>query len=471
MLEKKPKKRQEAQPLAAVDASSASSVLVSSPTIIEENAPKVKVAKATSERSTKKEHKNKGGLTMSSKVADLNLKFYEEQIEGTLEDFKARVEAVPRDEYWVLAIVHDRDQVADEIFVESFKKLHIHTLTLKRGKDKDGRTERRKVSTFLNLLGVNFREGVDDAIWENRGVERIKNLGAAVAYLTHETPEAEASGKEIYDRCEIFSNLTPEEIDQLREGYVSISHSKHKVNIDEQIALADDAFKVGYTGAKSWDEFEASLPFVLQKGSTYNLLRKRYSQGVDRRMEERTDILRLCVFIKGEANQGKTYAAKPAFDEKGLRVIKIGDGGKTGKFDSLTDAHDVLILDDAIVHDVLGMADNNAVKVYRRGAENPYWCGSYFIVTSNLSFEDWAKRCGVDDYTMTAAKSRFYICDILEQADGRKFLHVPFDCISKRGTPTEQRARRDRFIEFRKDFERIINEYRPSDEEVDYSMI
>lgn len=66
---------------------------------------------------------------MSSKVADLNLKFYEEQIDGTLEDFKARVEAVPRDEYWVLAIVHDRDQVADEIFVESFKKLHIHTLT------------------------------------------------------------------------------------------------------------------------------------------------------------------------------------------------------------------------------------------------------------------------------------------------------------------------------------------------------
>ena len=266
MLEKKPKKRQEAQPLAAVDASSASSSCSSSPTIIEENAPKVKAAKATSERSTKKEHKNKGGLTMSSKVADLNLKFYEEQIEGTLEDFKARVEAVPRDEYWVLAIVHDRDQVADEIFVESFKKLHIHTLTLKRGKDKDGRAERRKVSTFLNLLGVNFREGVDDAIWENRGVERIKNLGAAVAYLTHETPEAEASGKEIYDRCEIFSNLTPEEIDQLREGYVSISHSKHKVNIDEQIALADDAFKVGYTGAKSWDEFEASLPFVLQKG-------------------------------------------------------------------------------------------------------------------------------------------------------------------------------------------------------------
>ena len=47
-LDKKPKKRQEAQPLAAVDASSASSSVASSPTIIDENAQKVKASKTSS---------------------------------------------------------------------------------------------------------------------------------------------------------------------------------------------------------------------------------------------------------------------------------------------------------------------------------------------------------------------------------------------------------------------------------------
>ncbi len=466
-LEKKPKKRQEAQPLAAVDASVASSSVASSPTIIEENAPKVKASKATSGKASK----NKSGLVMSSTVSDLNIKIYEEQLVGTIDEFKERVRSIDKTEYSVLAIIHDKDLVADEIFVEAFKKLHIHIMMLKEGKDANNRTLRRKVSTFLNVVGVQFREGLDDIIWNEHGVERVQDVGASVAYLTHETPQAQKDGKEIYDRSEIITNLDPDEVQQLREGYERACEATRRVNLKTQAELADKARLFGYTGAISWEQFEADLPFVLQKGSTYTLLRKRYAEGVAQRMEERTDILRLCVFIKGEANQGKTYAAKHAFDGKGLRVLKIGDGGKTGKFDKVSEDHDVLILDDAICHDVLGMADNNAVQVYKRGADNPYWCGEYFIITSNLSFEDWAKRCGVDEYTMKAAKSRFYICDILEQADGRKFLHVPLDCISKRGTPEEQERRRDRFIDFRKDFERIINEYRPDGRVVDYSMI
>ena len=466
-LEKKPKKRQEAQPLAAVDASSASSSVVSSPTSIEENTQNVKASKATSAKTVK----NKSGLVMSSTVSDLNIKVYEEQLVGGLDEFKERVRSIDKTDYAVLAIVHDRDLVADEIFVEAYKKLHVHIMMLKQGVDANNRKLRRKISTFLNVAGVEFREGLDDNIWAEHGVERVLDVGASVAYLTHETPQAQKDGKEIYDRSEIITNLEPDEVQQLREGYEKIVGATRRVNIKDQAELAAQARLFGYTGTKTWEEFEADLPFVLQKGSTYTLLRKRYSEGVDQRMEERTDILRLCVFIKGEANQGKTYAAKHSFDGQGLRVIKIGDGGKTGKFDNLTEAHDVLILDDAIVSDLLGMADNNAVKVYRRNGDNPYWCGSYFIITSNLSFENWAKRCGVDDYTISAAKSRFYICEILEQDDGRKFLHCPADCVSTRGTYDEQVARRDMFIEFRKRFENIINQYRPDGRAVDYSMI
>ena len=464
-LDKKPKKRQEAQPLAAVDASSASSSVASSPTIIDENAQKVKASKTSSAKTVK----NKSGLVMSSTVPDLNIKIYEEQLPDGLEEFKKRVPTIPKDDFAVLAIVHDRDLVADEIFVESLKKPHIHIMILKQGVDANNRKQRRKVSTFLNVLGIEFREGLDEMIWAERGVERIKDVGESVAYLTHETPQAQKDGKEIYERSEIITNLDNDEVQQLREGYERIVGATRRVNIKDQAELADKARLFGYTGSVSWEQFEADLPFVLQKGSTYNLLRKRYSEGVDQRMEERTDILRLCVFIQGEANQGKTYAAKHAFDGQGLRVLKVGDGGKTGKFDRLSEDHDVLILDDAIVHDVLGMADNNAVQVYKRGADNPYWCGSYFIITSNFSFEQWAERCGIDSHTMDAAKSRFYICQVGENSDGSKFLHV--DSYSTRGTYEEQVVRRDRFIEFRKKFENIINQYRPDGRVVDYSMI
>ena len=324
---------------------------------------------------------------------------------------------------------------------------------------------------MLALLGVVFRPELDELIWRERGVERIKTLEQAVAYLTHETPECDVKGKELYDRDDIVSNLEPDEIDQLRDGYVRISHSKHKATVDEQIKLAQVAYNAGYAGDKSWREFVATLPFLLQKGSVYNLYRERYQLGVDDRMRERAEVLRLCVFIKGEANQGKTYAAKHAFDGRGFNIVEIGDGGKTGKFDNINEDVDVLIIDDAIISDVLGMADNKVCRVYRRNGFNPYWCGEYFIVTSNLSFEDWAKYCGITDRTMDAAKSRFYICEIVEQGDGRKFLHVPADCISKRGTPEEQEQRRDRFIEFRKQFEKIVNEYRPNARAVDYSMV
>lgn len=469
MIPSKKIKKEEAQPLAAVDASAVSllDTLLSATDIIDEPDEKVKPPKSKKAKLPK----NLGGLTMESKVPDLFIKIYEEQLPDGLDKFLEGVKVIDKTDYWVLTIIHDRDLDGDEVFEPACNKRHIHIIIVKKGKDKYGRAERRKVSTMLALLGVVFRPELDELIWRERGVERIKTLEQAVAYLTHETPECDVKGKELYDRDDIVSNLEPDEIDQLRDGYVRISHSKHKATVDEQIELAQVAYNAGYAGDKSWREFVATLPFLLQKGSVYNLYRERYQLGVDDRMRERAEVLRLCVFIKGEANQGKTYAAKHAFDGRGFNIVEIGDGGKTGKFDNINEDVDVLIIDDAIISDVLGMADNKVCRVYRRNGFNPYWCGEYFIVTSNLSFEDWAKYCGITDRTMDAAKSRFYICEIVEQGDGRKFLHVPADCISKRGTPEEQEQRRDRFIEFRKQFEKIVNEYRPNARAVDYSMV
>lgn len=468
MIPKKKTKKEEAQPLAAVGTSTGaleSSTSFVAP-IIEENTPNVKAEAKAPKPKNVKMPKNLGGLTMDSTVPDLNIKIYEEQLPDGLDKFKERVRLIDKGDYWVLAIVHDRDLVADEIFVAACKKRHIHILIIKQGKDKDGRAERRKVSTMLGMLGIVFRPEEDASIWANHGVERIKNLGAAVAYLTHETPDCERDGKEVYDRDEIFSNLEPDEIDQLRDGYVRITHSKHKATIDEQIELGDAAEKAGRTGSMTWRQFQPTLPFVLQKGAAKKYYLERYQQGVDDRMREHSEVLRLCIFIQGEANLGKTYAAKHAFDGLGRRVFELGDGGKTGKFDDLTEDVDVLVVDDAIINDVLGMADNKVCKVYRRNGFNPYWCGDALIITSNDSFEDWARACGVKPRQMEAAKSRFYICHVVDDGK-RKFL----DCtqVSKRGTPEQQRRRLDMFLAFRDKFDALIGSYRPDDQPVDYS--
>lgn len=463
MIPKKTKK-EEAQPLPTVDASQGSVSSLFAEPIIEEKSNNVKAPKSKSAKMPK----NLGGLTMESKVPDLSIKIYEEQLTVTIEEFAEIVRNVDPKDYWVLAIVHDRDQVADEIFVEAYKKKHIHILAVKQGKDASGRADRRKVSTILSMLKIVFRPDEDASIWANHGVERIKDLDASVAYLTHETEQAQRDGKELYDREEIVSNLAPEEIDQLREGYTRITHSKHKATIDEQIELGAAAEKAGRTGSMTWRQFQPTLPFVLQKGSAKKYYLERYQQGVDDRMAEHSEVLRLCVFIQGEANQGKTYAAKHAFDGSGLRVFELGDGGKTGKFDDLNEDVDVLVVDDAIISDVLGMADNKVCKVYRRNGYNPYWCGARLIITSNLSFEDWAKRCGIDSYAMEAAKSRFYICKVIDDGQ-KKFL----DCsqVSKRGTPKQQRSRLDMFLSFRGAFNDLIGSYTPEDEPVDYSAV
>jgi hypothetical protein len=469
MIPAKKTKKEEAQPLAAVDASTRSS---SSKPIIEENSPIVKAAQASSDKPTKKKTvkmpKNVGGLTMDSTVPNLSIKIYEEQLPEGLEKFFERVRVIDKGEYWVFAIVHDRDLVGDEIFEPAVVKPHLHIIVVKKGKDQYGRAERRKVSTILSMLGIVFRPEEDASLWANRGVERVKHLDNAVAYLTHETPDCERDGKELYDRAAIVSNLEPDEIDQLRDGYVRITHSKHKATIDEQIELGDAAENAGRTGSMTWRQFQPTLPFVLQKGSAKKYYLERYQQGVDDRMAEHSEVLRLCVFIQGEANQGKTYAAKHAFDGSGLRIFELGDGGKTGKFDDLNEDVDVLVVDDAVISDVLGMADNKVCKVYRRNGYNPYWCGARLIITSNLSFEDWAKRCGIDSYTMEAAKSRFYICQVIDDGN-KKFL----DCsqVSKRGTPEQQRRRLDMFLSFRDKFDALIGSYMPDDEPVDYSAV
>lgn len=423
--------------------------------IIDDKTPKNKGAKQT---------KNRGGLTMASTVPDLSIKVYEEQISGGFPALFERIQALDKKEWQALAIVHDEDLNADEIFEPAKNKPHAHILD-RRANPKD----RRKVSTFLNALGITFRPGLDDDIWKNRGVERIQDMGAAVAYLTHETPEAEKAGKYIYDRDRIISNLDPDEINQLREGYLRIVPNTRRVDLKTQAELAQMAYEFGYTG-KLWEEFEASLPFVLQKGQTYNLYLRKYEEGLTKRMEEKQAINRLAIFIQGAPNCGKTYGARETILQMGLSLFVVHGGTKTAKLDNLKESHEAILVDDATLPDLLGMTDNRAIGVYKRQRGVPWWCGSLLVICSNKSIDDYLRACNIlDKDEKEAAKSRLYICRVVEQ-NGEPALVL--DSYSQRGTPEEQKARAEMFAKFARPMVESMRAYRAlKRDKVDYSLL
>ena len=118
---KKRAKKEEAQPLAAVGASTMPSSKGAG-----DNTPIIDEASPKNKGIDKKKTKNLGGLTMESSVPDLSIKVYEEQIDGGVPALHERILALDKSEYWAFAIVHDKDEVEDSIFEPALKKPHVH---------------------------------------------------------------------------------------------------------------------------------------------------------------------------------------------------------------------------------------------------------------------------------------------------------------------------------------------------------
>lgn len=91
-----------------------------------------------------------------------------------------------------------------------------HIILLIRTKD------RVRIGTLLRKLKIDYREE-DANLWEHHGVESIRDFKSMTTYLTHETEQAILDGKHRYDRDELVSNLTPEELEQIRDGYMNIN--------------------------------------------------------------------------------------------------------------------------------------------------------------------------------------------------------------------------------------------------------
>lgn len=396
---------------------------------------------------------------MESSVKTLAIKVYEEQMPHGLQAVIDAIKSADKRIYQVIAIKHDRDYVGDDFFAPSLEKAHYHIIV--RINDKSP----RKVRTILNLLYIVFRPSVDDVLRDQHGLETIRDFTNYTVYLLHKTEQAINDGKSMYEANEFISNLTPDEITQIMDGYTKVSTTKSRVTLAELIELDKTAYQLGYD-LKDFFGWYGSLPFLVRSHSKMRTIEESYYRGVRVRVTTNNKINRLCIYIQGEPDDGKTYASLNALS--GKQVLTI-EGGCTGKFDNLQPSTDAIVVSDDTVPYLLNLADNYMCQVYRRNRNNPYWCGNYLIVTGNLSFEEWVKSCGIKSQKhIDALISRFYICHI-EKSFGNKILFC--DSPSTRGMAETQAERLERFIIFCERFNETIANYIPSKNLVDYSAI
>lgn len=398
---------------------------------------------------------------MNSTLKQIAIKCYEEQLpNGGFEKLKETINGIDVKHMSVLAILHNKcPKRTDNIWLSELEKPHVHIICVVND------TKQYKVQQFLKELGIVYRQGQDDNLFKNHGVEAVRNLANYSMYLTHETEQAQIDGKYQYDITDIVSNLSIKEIQNIRNGYAKVSNKATSVNMTELGSIDDEAYSIGYN-LQDFSEWYSSLSFTIRSHAKMKTIKESYFRGVEARLEDKDKCIipRLCVFIQGEPGCGKTVTSEKALS--GKKIVSVGGQG-TGKFDDVTISTEAIIIDDDICPNLLNICDNKICKVYRRNGNNPYWCGHYFIVTSNLLFEDWIDECGnFSEKQKIALHDRFWITHI-EETDGHN--HLIIDKISDRGNGEMQDARIKMARDFFNRFNEIMYNYVKDNEKRDYS--
>lgn len=398
-------------------------------------------------------------LNHNSQVRTLAIKCYDEQLPQGWENTMRRIKSQPKKLVQILAIKHDRDYVGDDFWQPSTEKPHYHIIVRYVGQDK-----RMRVQQILRQMGVKYREE-DKNLWACHGVETVGDFAGYAMYLTHETPDAERDGKTLYRIEEIVSNLTLDEIKEIRDGYIRVGQTG-KVGKKDMAIRDDEAYKLGLA-LGNYKKWYGALDFKTRDHTSMKTVRESYYRGVEDRVENDGEVIRLCVFIQGAKNTGKTHACRYAL--AGKRFVEISGGG-TGKYDRLKPYHDAILVNDDVAPNLLNMTDNYMCQAYKRCSNNPFWCGRYFIVTSNKDFDQWLEDCGITNGAHVAAmRSRFYICHLADDGTGKNRL-VCTD-VSTRGDKEEQKERAEMFVDFATKANASLREYVPTAIAVDYDTI
>lgn len=468
--------KKEAAPLAT----EATSVNSSSANSVTQEQAKSQVPQGKTKNVTRRKN-NKRMLYPTSRTRTIAIKFYAEQMPISLNYVIQQIRAFDKTLVEILMEMHNRDLTEDtDLWLPAVEKIHFHLIARCKG------NYRLYVRDFMRKLGIIFRQDLDKQLWENKGVETVGDFTNYAMYLTHETPESLSNGGKFeYDletcyengfkpmTCEadlqemdgfLVSNLSLEEIKQIREGYTRLDTSGHKLTYSDLVELDKALFELGYNYG-NLENFINAQPWEMRSNAKRKTLEESYYRGIDARVTEdrlaRKQIGRICVFIQGDTGTGKSYAALHSFE--GKKVLAI-EGGGTGKFDDLRAYTEAMVINDDTLPNCLNMADDYPCKAYKRCKGNQVWTGKYLIVTSNKTFTDWLKDCGIThDKHITAMQERFFICH-MENVSGKNYMRC--DDYPKRGDVQKVQSLINNFAEFQKKFNAICSDYVPAKEDV-----
>lgn len=468
------------------------------PDIIAQNPVLQKVvstkAKALATSSNKKKKIKRGKhLTIYSRVQTLALKFYPEQLmkpeiraqlidsktkripydywkdevrislakqalKDRIDNFVDRFNSLksPKDRHkrhWQLeAICHDKDYIAnpDDMFLPAYVKPHFHLIL------RDANKNRFMVKTILDALNLYFVKEDSDLFYE-QGCSTVHDFNAYSMYLTHETTQAIADGKELYDLSEVMTNMSLDELKDIRAGYSRVQ-AKSKLTEEDWNKLADYVAKLG----DKMGDFEAwankSLSFVQRTSKKFKDLQVLYNQHLLDAVEKSPDLVRCCILISGKQNDGKSYTTRHALQDMGEIVYYARSS--TGKYDGLSSRATAMIFDDRKMTDALNVTDNRATVLHSRGTGNDKpWLGRYVVITTNLLPDDFYKGQVMDLTQVPAIKSRFYTTSLLYDASGRGRLELLEP--STRGTKEDIAKRNELYKNFADNFNKLIKGYTP----------
>ncbi len=339
-----------------------------------------------------------------------------------------------------------------------------------------------KRTTILSIIGKLEEYGIkldmqrdQDLIGQLKVINLQKHMDAYDYYdMVHQTKEAIEEGKKVYDESELITNLSSEQVSQLKECYKKNFDSTDSeqaiiTKSEEKASWLELFLQYGEQG-KNVDDLRDKLPLsIIVNDTVMKKLDKAYLEGLRRySKKDHDDIAKVPVYIYGPADCGKSYGtihALKRLSEKyeGCFPLKINASAGTGKTDKAT-AGVSLVYDDTYPKGVLDLADEGVCDIYRRGSGNPIFNGRYLVLTSNkkiTQFFDYMLRAsekegGSGQYNNEVEKainSRFYI--ICVNNDGTCIIEQQ----NTRGTEEKINLRNEWFNKFYDLFSASVAKY------------
>lgn len=406
------------------------------------------------------------------------LKFYPEAFGLTDVDaqaFKEVLQSIKRasDAAYMHGIVHDKCKTLINDKDDSDDKLHMHLLFMSALRESDGRLRQFRMSTIYKILsaaGWLDRDEDREELFQSTKFPSLKVHDEAkiITYHTHETEEAIAESKHLYDRSECVTNIP---LDMLNSIYDYYEHAFRKcadlasngkaaklqdLTLEQKANLGEEAQHLGEAG-KDFSEWWLSMPAHIKvnatlKRSCLDLYNMGFQSFIN--SDKWIDHTRVFVYVYGSANSGKSYNAYNALTQLGDTYK--AENSDTGKYDRLTALHRCMIFDDTSVKKLLNVAEDAVCALPRRGCDNRPWVGDYAVVTHNLPFQEWIKQVQhvYEPAVYEAVKSRTFVVHVDDNQNAE------IEQYATRGTPNKQRQRLSMFKDFMTLFVAGLDDYR-----------